>query len=60
MKEHCKEVIRNKGSEKITVDELAADITPHGRGMRSVALWAPSRRALTVLDRRPQQPSLRT
>jgi hypothetical protein len=26
------EVIRNKGLEKITVDELVAEITPHGRG----------------------------
>lgn len=26
------EVIQNKGLEKITVDELVAEITPHGRG----------------------------
>ncbi|KAG8467434.1 hypothetical protein KFE25_000750 [Diacronema lutheri] len=31
LKEHCKEVIRSKGKEKITVDELTAEITPHGR-----------------------------
>ena len=31
LKEHCKEVIRNKGLEKITVDELVAEITPRGR-----------------------------
>lgn len=32
LKEHCKELIRSKGKEKVTVDELAAEITPHGRG----------------------------
>ncbi|KAJ1458794.1 transcription factor e(y)2-domain-containing protein [Pelagophyceae sp. CCMP2097] len=31
LKEYCKEVIRNKGLEKITVDELVAEITPRGR-----------------------------
>lgn len=31
LKEFCKEVIRNKGLEKITVDELVAEITPRGR-----------------------------
>ncbi|KAJ1619973.1 transcription factor e(y)2-domain-containing protein [Pavlovales sp. CCMP2436] len=31
LKEHCKEVIKSKGKEKVTVDELAAEITPHGR-----------------------------
>jgi len=33
LKEHCKEVIKSKGKEKVTVDELAAEITPHGRCM---------------------------
>ncbi len=28
----CAEVIRSKGLEKITVDELVAEITPRGRG----------------------------
>uniref|UniRef100_A0A7S4E6Y5 Transcription and mRNA export factor ENY2 n=1 Tax=Pelagomonas calceolata TaxID=35677 RepID=A0A7S4E6Y5_9STRA len=32
LKEYCKEVIRSKGLEKITVDELVAEITPRGRG----------------------------
>ncbi|CAM9474356.1 unnamed protein product [Phaeothamnion confervicola] len=32
LKEHCKEIIRSKGLEKITVDELVAEITPKGRG----------------------------
>lgn len=36
LKEHCKEIIRSKGKEKVTVDELAAEITPHGRGMRTL------------------------
>ena len=31
LKEHCKEVIRKKGLEKVTVEELVAEITPHGR-----------------------------
>ena len=31
LKEYCKEVIRSKGLEKITVDELVAEITPRGR-----------------------------
>lgn len=29
--EHCKEIIRSKGLEKITVDELVDAITPRGR-----------------------------
>jgi enhancer of yellow 2 transcription factor len=41
LKEHCKELIRSKGKEKVTVDELAAEITPHGRGARR----KPSRQA---------------
>lgn len=32
LKEFCKEVIRKKGLEKVTVEELVADITPQGRG----------------------------
>lgn len=32
LKEYCKEVIRRKGLEKVTVEELVAEITPHGRG----------------------------
>jgi len=31
LKEYCKEVIRKKGLEKVTVEELVADITPQGR-----------------------------
>mmetsp|Transcript_34697 Transcript_34697/g.59625 ORF Transcript_34697/g.59625 Transcript_34697/m.59625 type:complete len:107 (+) Transcript_34697:55-375(+) len=31
LREYCKEVIRSKGLEKITVDELVAQITPRGR-----------------------------
>ena len=31
LKEICKEKIRNKGLEKITVDELVQEITPEGR-----------------------------
>lgn len=32
LKEFCKDVIRKKGLEKVTVEELVADITPQGRG----------------------------
>uniref|UniRef100_A0A7S2WUF1 Transcription and mRNA export factor ENY2 n=1 Tax=Rhizochromulina marina TaxID=1034831 RepID=A0A7S2WUF1_9STRA len=31
LREHCKDVIRKKGLDRITVDELVAEITPHGR-----------------------------
>eukprot|EP01039_Chlorochromonas_danica_P010989 gene10991-12236_t len=31
LKEYCKDVIRKKGLEKVTVEELVAEITPHGR-----------------------------
>eukprot|EP01041_Mallomonas_annulata_P012845 gene12845-27078_t len=31
MKEYCKEVIRRKGLEKVTVEELVGEITPKGR-----------------------------
>lgn len=31
LKEHCKDVIRKKGLEKVTVEELVTEITPHGR-----------------------------
>jgi hypothetical protein len=32
LKESCKEVIRKKGLDKITIEELVAEITPKGRG----------------------------
>lgn len=32
LKESCKEVIRRKGLEKVTIEELVAEITPKGRG----------------------------
>merc|ERR1711871_1600535 len=31
LKEYCKQVIRRKGLEKVTVEELVAEITPKGR-----------------------------
>ena len=31
LKEYCKDVIRRKGLEKVTVEELVAEITPKGR-----------------------------
>jgi enhancer of yellow 2 transcription factor len=31
LKEYCKDMIRNKGLEKITVEELVQEITPRGR-----------------------------
>jgi enhancer of yellow 2 transcription factor len=36
LKEHCKDIIRRKGLEKVTVEELVAEITPHGRGKLSI------------------------
>ena len=32
LKEYCKEIIRRKGLEAVTVEELVAEITPQGRG----------------------------
>ena len=32
LKEFCKDVIRRKGLEKVTIEELVAEITPKGRG----------------------------
>jgi enhancer of yellow 2 transcription factor len=32
LKEYCKDVIRRKGLEKVTIEELVAEITPKGRG----------------------------
>lgn len=32
LKEYCKEVIRRKGLEKVTVEDLVGEITPRGRG----------------------------
>ncbi|XP_069777097.1 transcription and mRNA export factor ENY2 isoform X2 [Narcine bancroftii] len=32
LKAHCKDVIREKGLEHVTVDDLVAEITPKGRG----------------------------
>jgi hypothetical protein len=40
LKEHCKEVIRKKGLEKVTVEDLVAEITPHGRGKHPPRLLA--------------------
>lgn len=31
LKEYCKDVIRRKGLEKVTIEELVAEITPKGR-----------------------------
>lgn len=31
MKAHCKEIIKEKGVENVTVDDLVAEITPKGR-----------------------------
>uniref|UniRef100_A0A2K5Q944 Transcription and mRNA export factor ENY2 n=1 Tax=Cebus imitator TaxID=2715852 RepID=A0A2K5Q944_CEBIM len=31
LKAHCKEVIKEKGLEHVTVDDLVAEITPKGR-----------------------------
>lgn len=36
LKEHCKDIIRRKGLEKVTVEELVAEITPHGRSKQQL------------------------
>ncbi|XP_078687932.1 transcription and mRNA export factor ENY2 [Branchiostoma floridae x Branchiostoma belcheri] len=33
LKAHCKDVVKQKGLEHITVDELVAEITPKGRAL---------------------------
>ncbi|XP_077629062.1 transcription and mRNA export factor ENY2 isoform X3 [Crocuta crocuta] len=33
LKAHCKEVIKEKGLEHVTVDDLVAEITPKGRAI---------------------------
>jgi len=33
LKVHCKEIVRQKGLENITVDDLVAEITPKGRAL---------------------------
>lgn len=51
LKEYCKEVIRKKGLEKVTVEELVADITPQGRGLHDVfkPLFLPTESSITTL-----------
>ena len=31
LKQNCKEIVRKRGLENVTVDELVAEITPQGR-----------------------------
>ncbi|CAH3023077.1 unnamed protein product [Porites evermanni] len=38
LRSHCKEVIKQKGLENVTVDDLVAEITPTGRG----EVWVPT------------------
>ncbi|CAH1780514.1 unnamed protein product [Owenia fusiformis] len=33
LKAHCKEVVRQKGLEHVTVDDLVSEITPKGRAL---------------------------
>lgn len=33
LKKHCKEVVKSKGMEQITVEELVSEITPKGRAL---------------------------
>ncbi|XP_060568179.1 transcription and mRNA export factor ENY2 [Ruditapes philippinarum] len=33
LKQYCKEVVKQKGLEHITVDDLVAEITPKGRAL---------------------------
>ena len=41
LKEFCKDVIRRKGLEKVTIEELVEEITPKGRGKRPLSLSSP-------------------
>ena len=50
LKEYCKEVIKNKGLEKITVDELVKEITPRGRGTMTDAAACAYRAHATVFS----------
>uniref|UniRef100_A0A3Q1CGC3 Transcription and mRNA export factor ENY2 n=1 Tax=Amphiprion ocellaris TaxID=80972 RepID=A0A3Q1CGC3_AMPOC len=48
MKAHCKEVIKQKGLEHVTVEDLVVEITPKGRGtdhccLTSALITAPGR-----------------
>lgn len=40
MKSHCTELIKNKGLDKITVEELVEEITPKGQAMVPDAIKA--------------------
>ena len=40
LKAYCKEVIKNKGLEKITVEDLVQEITPRGRATVPSAIKA--------------------
>ncbi|KAL5021977.1 hypothetical protein ScPMuIL_001132 [Solemya velum] len=33
LKQHCKDIVKQKGLEHITVDDLVAEITPKGRAL---------------------------
>ncbi|KAK2188985.1 hypothetical protein NP493_118g00026 [Ridgeia piscesae] len=33
LKQHCKEIVKQKGLEHVTVDDLVAEITPKGRAL---------------------------
>lgn len=33
LKSHCKEIVKRKGLEQVTVDDLVAEITPKGRAL---------------------------
>lgn len=33
LKAHCKDIVKKKGLENVTVDDLVADITPKGRAL---------------------------
>lgn len=41
LKAHCKEVIKEKGLEHVTVDDLVAEITPKGRALGKTRPWPP-------------------
>jgi hypothetical protein len=53
LKEHCKKVIREKGLDKVSIEDLVADITPKGRGKHIVILKIRCKFLIYVLLQRP-------
>jgi enhancer of yellow 2 transcription factor len=58
LKSRCKEIIRAKGLEKVTVEELVEEITPYGRSQVPEELRAEMlQRLRAFLEAAPAQPA---